>query len=236
MRDAQVEQRVGGLLHLGVQLGIRDVPGVTGRLAHEVEGDLVAAAGLDVPVDAVVRRVELAVDEPRGERRVAPVQDLGERLAPGEVAAGLVGPEALVVGLGGGVQVRGSVGLRGELRVGGEAAVLGEQVLQGFVRHGSSNVQARGSGPTQPGMPVCGKGRHPPRGRRLLHAASGAPRPLPPAVAGRAHRDAGAKPGQAVRGWASQVAIVTVPAWTRTGMQSPCGRTCRVYQPGVTSG
>ena len=73
--DAELGEGVGRLLHLGGQLGVGDGPGVT-RLALEVVGDPVAEAGLDVPVQAVVRGVERAVGVPRGERRVAPVEDL----------------------------------------------------------------------------------------------------------------------------------------------------------------
>jgi hypothetical protein len=46
-----------------------------------------AVAGFDVTVEAVVRRVELAVVEPRAERRVALVEHLGERLVPAQVLA-----------------------------------------------------------------------------------------------------------------------------------------------------
>lgn len=53
LADAEVGQRVGGLLHLAVQVGIGDRPGVAG-LADEVDGHLVAAARRDVPVQAVV--------------------------------------------------------------------------------------------------------------------------------------------------------------------------------------
>jgi len=80
----EVQQRVRGPLHLGEQVGVGDVAGVTG-LAHEVDGYLVAATGLDVAVDAVVRGVQLSADEPLGKRRIAPVEGLVEVLAPGQV-------------------------------------------------------------------------------------------------------------------------------------------------------
>ena len=60
-------------LHLGEQVGVGDGAGVA-RLALPVERDLVAAAGLDVAVEAVVRDVELAADEPLGEGQV-PLED-----------------------------------------------------------------------------------------------------------------------------------------------------------------
>ena len=134
LAHAQGLQGVGGPADLPLQLGVGERPGVTG-LADEVDRHLVAAAGLDVPVDAVVRRVELAPDEPLGERRVVPVEGAGEVGGPGEVAAGLLGPEVLVVGVGGGVQVGPAVGLRRELLAGRELAVLVGQVRQGLVRH-----------------------------------------------------------------------------------------------------
>jgi hypothetical protein len=64
---------LAALLHLALEVGIGDGAGVA-RLALEVDRDPVAVAGLDVPVDAVVGRVELAADEPLREGRVRPVQ------------------------------------------------------------------------------------------------------------------------------------------------------------------
>ena len=111
--DAQLQQGVGGLGDLVLELGVGDGAGVA-RLALEVDGDPVAVAGLDVPVDAVVRDVELAVREPLGERRVRPVQRLGRLLGPGQ-PPGLLGPEAEPVSLGLLVRLRRDVGVRGEL-------------------------------------------------------------------------------------------------------------------------
>ena len=51
--DAELEQGVGGLLDLALEVGVGDRPGVA-RLADPVVGDLVAEAALDVAVDAVV--------------------------------------------------------------------------------------------------------------------------------------------------------------------------------------
>src|SRR3712207_7686840 len=64
-----------------------------------MEGHAIAAAGLDVAVQAVVGDVELAADEPLGERRVRPIEDLRPWLVPGQ-GLGLARPEALVVPLG----------------------------------------------------------------------------------------------------------------------------------------
>ena len=97
--DAELGQRVGGLADLVLELGVGEVAGVVLGLADPVDRDLVAVAGLDVPVDAVVRRVERAADEPLGERRVVPVEDPVPLLAPVE-ALGLLGPERLPVGGG----------------------------------------------------------------------------------------------------------------------------------------
>ena len=148
LADAEVLQRVRRLLHLLVQLGIRDVAGVAVGLADEVDGHLVAVAGLDVAVDAVVGDVELAVGEPVGERRLAPVQDLGELLAPAQPAARLVGPERLVVLVGLRIEVLGAVRLGAELRLRGERAVLVSEVLEGLVgrlvRHWASSCDGAG--------------------------------------------------------------------------------------------
>ena len=80
---AQLEQRVGRPADLLGELGVGERAGVAG-LALPVVGDLVAVAGLDVPVQAVVGDVELAADEPLGEGRVGPVEDLVPLLLPGE--------------------------------------------------------------------------------------------------------------------------------------------------------
>ena len=61
--DAQVQQGVRGLGDFPLQFGVRDVAAVAG-LALEVERDLVAAAGRNMAVHAVVGDVELAALEP----------------------------------------------------------------------------------------------------------------------------------------------------------------------------
>ena len=76
--DAELLQRVGGLADLAQQVGVGERPRVAG-LADPVVGDLVAAAGLDVPVEAVVGDVQLAADEPLRERQV-PLEGRVERL------------------------------------------------------------------------------------------------------------------------------------------------------------
>ena len=92
---AEALQGVGEALHLVEQLGVRDRPGVA-RLALEVDGDLVAAPGGDVAVEAVVGDVELAADEPLGVRQL-PLADRVPVLRPVEQLGRLAGPEALVV-------------------------------------------------------------------------------------------------------------------------------------------
>src|SRR3712207_564230 len=111
--DAELDQGVGGLADLVLELGVGDGPGVA-RLALPVVGDLVPVAVLDVPVHAVVGDVELAADEPLGEGRVAPVEDLVPLLGPGEPAA-LLRPEREAVLRGRVVDVRAGVGVGGEL-------------------------------------------------------------------------------------------------------------------------
>ncbi len=138
--DAEVGQRVGGLADEVLQLGVGDralvLGGVVDRLADEVEGDLVAASGLDVAVDAVVGGVELAADEPLRERRVVPVQDAVPAGVPRE-ALGLLGPEALAVGGGAFVGLLGEVGVGGQVGRRLEAPVLLQQVRQGLVAGGA---------------------------------------------------------------------------------------------------
>jgi hypothetical protein len=88
-----------------------DVAPVVGGLAFPVERDLGAVAGLDVPVDAVVRRVELAADEPLRVRQV-PFADGLERLEPRDTLARLRLPElveAPVVDLGRRVRLGGEL-------------------------------------------------------------------------------------------------------------------------------
>ncbi len=128
----EVGQRVGRPGHQVLEVGVGDVAGVVVGLADPVDGDLVAVAGGDVTVDAVDGGVEGAADEPLGERRVGPVEDLVPLLAPVESFGGL-GPEGLPVGVGAGVGLVGDVGVGRE--VGGrlEAAFFAGQVGQGLL-------------------------------------------------------------------------------------------------------
>ena len=100
---------------LALEVGEGDRPAVVLGLAFPVVGDLVALPGLDVAVDAVEADVELAAEVPLRVRRL-PVEELGERLEPGDALARLGLPELLEVAL---VDVRLRVGLRGEVRGGG---------------------------------------------------------------------------------------------------------------------
>jgi len=59
-----------------------------------VDRDLLAVAGLDMPVDTVIGDVELAAHEPLGEGRVAPVENLVPLGVPVQ-SLGLFRPEAL---------------------------------------------------------------------------------------------------------------------------------------------
>jgi hypothetical protein len=71
----------------------------------EHDGGLAALAGFDVPVQAVVRHVELAVGEPFVERRTAGVEGLRERLVPGQVLARQAGPKPFEIAFGLGHQL-----------------------------------------------------------------------------------------------------------------------------------
>ena len=148
---AEAPQGVGQPLDLVQELGVGDRAGVT-RLTLEVDGHLVAAAGGDVAVEAVVGDVELAADEPLGVRQL-PVADRLPVGGPVEQLGGLPGPEALVV-LGGLVVQLGArhqrVGLDALRRR--ERAVLGEQGVDGVgpvaatdvVGHGQDTRRRRG--------------------------------------------------------------------------------------------
>ena len=115
LADAERLEGVREPLHVAVQVGVRD-RALLALLAGPVERDAVAAAGLDVPVKAVVGHVQLAVGEPLVERRVRVVEHGRERLVPVQRAR-LLGPEHIRVELGPRVQ-RGLVDALGgdELR------------------------------------------------------------------------------------------------------------------------
>jgi hypothetical protein len=98
-----------------------------------VDRDALAEAGLDVPVHAVVRDVELAAVEPPGEGGL-PVQDGVPRLVPAQRPRLLL-PEGEPVGGGGVVEVGLGVRLGGELLGRRETALLVEEIRQSFVAH-----------------------------------------------------------------------------------------------------
>jgi hypothetical protein len=125
--DPELGQGVRRLADLALQVGVGDGAGVAG-LTLPVERHLLAVAGLDVAVDAVVGDVQPAADEPLRERGV-PVDHPLPLLLPVQ-ALGLLGPERLAVGVGALVPLRGGVGLRGELLARREGPVLGVQVVQ----------------------------------------------------------------------------------------------------------
>src|SRR5581483_187315 len=123
--DPERRQGVGRPAHLLVELPVGDRAGVA-WLAFPVIGDLVAPFG-QVLVEAALGDVERGPDEPLGERRVRPVEDLVPALAPGDLL-GLLRPEGIdvlrrLVDRGVGVGVGGEVGRRRELAVFAEQGV-----------------------------------------------------------------------------------------------------------------
>jgi len=96
--DAQLLEDVGELAHLGVELAVRERLALGRLVALADQRDLILALG-EVPVEAVVRHVGLAVEEPLEEDlALAEVEvllvDLGPLLLPVELAGNLA-PEAL---------------------------------------------------------------------------------------------------------------------------------------------
>jgi hypothetical protein len=87
-------ERVREAADLDVELGVRQRARVAG-LALPDDRALLAAAG-EVLVEADRAGVDAAADEPLREGRAAPVEDLRERLDPGELA-GDAAPEAIGV-------------------------------------------------------------------------------------------------------------------------------------------
>ena len=94
-RLERIGQPAGALEQLAV-----GHPGDAAVVGLEDERHLVAEAGLDVPVEAVVRGVQGAVVEPVEERRLARVEHVLERRAPAEQLARQPRPVGLVVALG----------------------------------------------------------------------------------------------------------------------------------------
>ncbi len=133
---AELDERVGRLADLVLEVGVGELAGVVLGLADPVDRDLVTLAGLDVPVDAVVRRVDASAHEPLGEGRVVPVEDAVPLLVPVE-ALGLLGPERLAVGVRPVVRLGLHVRVVRELGRRLEATRLGAQVGEGLVTHDS---------------------------------------------------------------------------------------------------
>ncbi len=127
LADAESFEHVRQTLDLVGQLGVRHMAGVS-RLALPQQGDAVAVSCLDVSVEAVVGDVEPPVGEPRRERRVGPVEHLGERGVPVQLP-GLFSPEALAIGRGVLVQVCRRDGVRRELLRRCEPPTLIEEVI-----------------------------------------------------------------------------------------------------------
>ena len=91
---AELLERVREADDVLLEIGVRDRARVSFGLALPVERDLVARAGLDVPVDAVEADVQLAAEIPLRVRRL-PLVELGERLEPRDPLATLPLPELL---------------------------------------------------------------------------------------------------------------------------------------------
>jgi hypothetical protein len=106
LAHAQLLECVREPLHVDVQLGVGD-RALLALLAGPVTGDAAAVTGLDVPVQAVVGHVQLAVGEPLVEGRVRVVEHGRERLVPVQ-DSGLRGLEG--VGVERGVFVQRAVG------------------------------------------------------------------------------------------------------------------------------
>ena len=84
LQAGEVAQQRGELVHLPVQLRVADVHGLFGlEFGHEYDRGLVRI-GRRVPVDAIVRGVQPAADEPLIERRGAGVQRRVPGLVPGQ--------------------------------------------------------------------------------------------------------------------------------------------------------
>ena len=143
--DAEAAQHVGEAVDLVVQLLVAD-HALVARLADPDVGGLVAAAGREVAIEAVHRRVQLAVGEPLEEGRVGVVECLGRLAVPRELVERARHPEAHGIGLGLGVQgVVGDTGTRLELRGRREEPPLLEQCLDGLplILHVHSFARAR---------------------------------------------------------------------------------------------
>ncbi|VWB47480.1 hypothetical protein BME24068_02149 [Burkholderia metallica] len=131
LADSAFLQRIRETRHTREEIRIGDARdgAVVGFENHR---DALAVAGFDVTVEAVVRRIQLAVVEPLVERRVRLVEHLRERLVPREALAREARPEAFVIVLG----------LGGERTIGRHAGNgrrlferRGRRELTGFVKN-----------------------------------------------------------------------------------------------------
>ena len=90
--DSERFQDVGELADLAQELAIRDHARLAGFSLPDDRG-LVLAPGGRVPIEAVLREIELSAHKPPGERDL-PVEDRVPLLLPGQ-RLGLLGPEPL---------------------------------------------------------------------------------------------------------------------------------------------
>ena len=121
-------QRVGEALDVAQQVGVGQLA-LLALLAAPVERDAVAVAGLDVAIQAVVRRVDRAAGEPLEERRVGVVERRVPLAEPVQLAGLLLPPRQRVVG---GLLIDGRVV---EQRVAGELLGRRERLdLQQFLQ------------------------------------------------------------------------------------------------------
>ena len=167
--DTEAREHVRDAFDLVGQLGVGHAA-LVARLTLPEECDAVAVACLDVPVEAVVGHVELAIREPLRERRVRPVEHLRERRVPVE-GLRLSGPEALAVGVGLGVERGCGDRVRGEVGRGRESAVLGQKMVD-LTAHGRAPLRRN---------PETGTGGFPEGCRKSSHR----PWPSLPPIVGR---------------------------------------------------
>src|SRR6185503_7884079 len=96
LADAELLQRIREADDLALKLGVRDLTPLALRLTLPEIGDPIADTGVDVPVEAVVRDVELAPEVPLRVGQL-PFVELGEGLEPGHALAPFALPELFEV-------------------------------------------------------------------------------------------------------------------------------------------
>jgi hypothetical protein len=94
--DALRTQRIGELRNTAQQFLVGHLADLA-AVGFENDGDLVAEAGFDVAVEAVVGNIQLAIGKPLVERCIGLVERLGEGLLPRHVLFGQARPIAGVV-------------------------------------------------------------------------------------------------------------------------------------------